>query len=241
MPSFQYSARDRAGKQISGTLAGTDERAVREQLRRKDLFVTTIQEQKQNAGQAGGGGSKKVTLNDMVVMSRQLSTLVRAGLPLVESLYTLAGQTTNPTLKNVLNEIRQDVLSGSTFSDALAKHPKVFSELYQSLAKAGEVAGALDETLTVAAEQLDKEQELKEKVKAAFVYPAAVVVTAAGVVFFMLVFIVPVFANVYSQFKADLPAPTQLLVTASFIIRTYWWATFGSVFLFVRFIKKWQT
>jgi len=240
MPSFQYVARDRAGKQISGTLAGTDERAVREQLRRKDLFVTTIQEQKQAAGQSAGGRSKKVTLNDMVVMSRQLSTLVRAGLPLVESLYTLAGQTTNPTLKNVLNEIRQDVLSGATFSDALAKHPKVFSELYQSLAKAGEVAGALDETLTVAAEQLDKEQELREKVKAAFVYPAAVVVTAVGVVFFMLIFVVPVFANVYAQFKAELPAPTQLLVTLSHIVRNYWYMTFLSVFLAFKAIKRWQ-
>ena len=240
MPSFQYVARDRGGKQISGTLAGTDERAVREQLRRKDLFVTTIQEQKQAAGQNAGGKSKKVTLNDMVVMSRQLSTLVRAGLPLVESLYTLEGQTTNPTLKMTLNDIRQDVLAGSTFSDALAKHPKIFSELYQSLAKAGEVAGALDETLTVAAEQLDKEQELKEKVKAAFVYPAAVVVTAAGVVFFMLIFVVPVFANVYSQFKAELPAPTQILVTASFLIRKYWWACFAAVFFAFKGIKKWQ-
>src|SRR5207253_11211665 len=111
-------------------------------------------------------------------------------------------------LKQTLTEIRNDVLAGSTFSDGLAKHPKIFSELYQSLAKAGEVAGALDETLQVAAEQLDKEQDLKEKVKAAFVYPIAVVVTAVGVVFFLLTFVVPVFAGVYDQFHAKLPAPT---------------------------------
>src|SRR5689334_13182316 len=141
MPSFAYVARDRAGKQLAGTLAGSDERAVRDQLRRKDLFVTTITEQKQSVSSFGGGTrAKKVSLNDMVVMSRQLSTLVHAGLPLVESLHTLAAQTTNPTLKAAIMEIRADVLAGSNFSDALGKHPKIFSELYQALAKAGEIA-----------------------------------------------------------------------------------------------------
>ncbi len=239
MPSFQYLARDRAGKQVRGTLAGADERAVREQLRRKDLFVTTITEQKQ-AASAGGGARKKVSLPDMVVMSRQLATLVRAGLPLIDSLHTLAGQTTNVTLKQALVDIRTDVLAGSTFSDALGKHPKIFSELYQSLARAGEVAGALDETLHVAAEQLDKEQELKEKVKAAFVYPMAVVITAVGVVFFLLTFVVPVFAGVYEQFHAKLPAPTLLLVSASKIIRGYWWMVVIGTYVSIKVLKKWQ-
>src|SRR5579871_6226723 len=161
MPSYQYVARDRAGKKVQGTLAGLDERAVREQLRRKDLYVTTVTVQKQAASQSTGlfGKKKKVSLNDMVVMSRQLATLVRAGLPLVDSLYTLAGQTQNSFLKQTLTDCRNDVLAGSTFTQALAKHPAVFSDLYQSLANAGEVAGALDETLQVAAEQLDKEQQ----------------------------------------------------------------------------------
>lgn len=241
MPSFSYVARDRAGKQLVGTLAGSDERAVRDQLRRKDVFVTTITEQKvASSSFVGGTRTKKVTLNDMVVMSRQLSTLVHAGLPLVESLHTLAAQTTNPTLKAAIIEIRADVLAGSNFSDALGKHPKIFSELYQSLAKAGEIAGALDETLQVAAEQLDKEQELREKVKAAFVYPMAVVITAVGVVFFLLTFVVPVFANVYEQFHAKLPAPTLLLVSASKLIRGYWWMVAIGTFVGVKMLKRWQ-
>src|SRR5262245_43357396 len=116
MPTFQYIARDRAGKMVNGTLAGMDEAAVREQLRRKDLFVTTLSIHKKPGAQSGSAlRKKKVSLNDMVVMSRQLSTLVKAGLPLVECLFVLAGQTTNPMLKQALVEIRSDVLAGSTF------------------------------------------------------------------------------------------------------------------------------
>ena len=243
MPSFVYVARDRAGKKVQGTLSGLDERAVRDQLRRKDLFVTTLASQKQGSGgPAPGlfGRKKKVKLNDMVVMSRQLATLVRAGLPLVESLGTLATQTQNATLKQVLMDIRTDVLGGSTISQGLSKHPEIFSELYQSLASAGEVGGVLDETLQVAAEQLDKEQELREKVKAAFVYPAAVVITAFGVVTFLLTFVVPVFANVYDQFHAQLPAPTLILVDASKIIRGYWWMVIIAIYLVIRVFKKWS-
>jgi type IV pilus assembly protein PilC len=232
-----YLARDRTGKQVAGSVSGQDERGVREQLRRKDLFVTALTVQKQASGGSNGAfRKKKVSLNDMVVMSRQLATLVKAGLPLVESLGALVNQTQNPTLKATLTEIRTDVLAGATFSASLGKHPAIFSELYQSLAQAGETAGALDETLQTAAEQLDKEQELREKVKAAFVYPAAVVITAVGVVTFLLTFVVPVFANVYDQFHAKLPAPTLLLVTVSKFIRGYWYiaalGTFGLLKLF---------
>lgn len=241
MPSYVYLARDRGGKQIAGTVSGQDERGVREQLRRKDLFVTTLTVQRQ-ASVPGGGAfrKKKVSLNDMVVMSRQLATLVRAGLPLVESLGALVNQTQNPTLRVALTEIRSDVIAGSTFSGSLGKHPAIFSELYQSLASAGETAGALDETLQTAAEQLDKEQELKEKVKAAFVYPAAVVITAVGVVVFLLTFVVPVFAGVYDQFHAKLPPPTMILVTLSKIIRNYWYLTGGTCFGLFKLFQWWR-
>lgn len=241
MPSYVYVARDRAGKKVQGALSGLDERAVREQLRRKDLFVTTLTVQKQASNQGPTLFKKnKVKLNDMVIMSRQLATLVRAGLPLVDSLGTLSAQTQNPMLKQVLLDIRQDVLAGSTFSQGLAKHPAIFSELYQSLANAGEVGGVLDDTLQTAAEQLDKEQELKEKVKSAFVYPMAVIITAVGVVTFLLIFVVPVFANVYDQFHAPLPAPTQILVAASKIISHFWYMVGGAVYGCFRVYKKWS-
>ncbi len=242
MPTYEYVARDRAGKSVKGTLSAVDERAVREQLRRKDLYVTRMTTKKEAASQGNSllQRKKKVSLNDMVIMSRQLATLVKAGLPLVECLFTLASQTQNPTLKQALIEIRNDVLAGSTFSDALAKHPKIFSELYQSLSRAGEVSGSLDETLHVAAEQLDKEQELKEKVKAAFVYPAAVVFTAVGVVFFLLTFVVPVFADVYKQFNAELPGPTRMLILFSTLIRSYWYIVAAGVFVGWKVYKRWS-
>lgn len=239
MPNFQYWARDRSGKPVHGLLAAIDERALRDNLRRKELFVTRIGTPKQ-ASSSGLFAKKKVSLNDMVVMSRQLATLVRAGLPLVQCLDALVGQTTNRILKQALADIRADVLAGSTFSDALAKHPKIFSELYQALARAGEIAGALDETLQTAAEQLDKEQDLREKVKAAFVYPMAVVITAAGVVFFMLTFVVPVFAKVYQQFHAELPLPTQMLVNASYVIRNYWYMVIIAGWGAIKGIKTWS-
>src|SRR5437016_4348217 len=128
MPSYSYVARDRAGKQMKGTLSGADERSVRDQLRRKDLFVTTIAEQRQGNTGSVSGTRKKVSLNDMVVMSRQLATLVRAGLPLIDCLYTLTNQTSNQSLRQALADVRTEVLAGSTFSDALGKHPKIFSE-----------------------------------------------------------------------------------------------------------------
>ncbi len=241
MPNFEYVARDRAGKQVKGWLAGADEQSVRDQLRRKELFVTTVSVKRDApAQQSGLFKRKKVGLGDMVVMSRQFATLVRAGLPLVECLYTLAGQTTQLALKSVLNEVRSDVLAGSTLTEALAKHPKIFSELYLSLVSAGEVAGALDETLQVAAEQLDKEQQLREKVKSAFVYPIAVLVTAGGVVFFLLTFVVPVFASVYDQFHAKLPAPTMMLLMLSVAIRSYWYLLIAGAFGAVKLLKRWQ-
>jgi len=240
MPNYQYWARDRSGRSVSGALAAPDEQTLREQLRRKELFVTRVAAQKQSSVQSGGLFSKrKVSLNDMVVMSRQLATLVRAGLPLVQCLDALVGQTQNRTLKAALTEIRNEVLAGATFSDALGRHPRIFSELYQALAHAGEMAGALDETLHTAAEQLDKEQQLREKVKSAFVYPIAVMVTAAGVVVFMLTVVVPVFAKVYDQFNAQLPGPTLLLVFLSHVIRSYWYIVLASLFGFVKAFRWW--
>lgn len=241
MPTFTYSARDKSGKSVTGTIAATDDRAVRDQLRRKDLFVTRIAMQKQSGGGAAGFmAQRKVGMNDMVVMSRQLATLVRAGLPLVQCLDALVAQTQCRPLKAALSDIRNDVLAGSTFSEALAKHPRIFSELYQALSKAGEIAGALDDTLHTAAEQLDKEMELREKVKSAFVYPIAVMVTAAGVVAFMLCCVVPVFAKVYDQFHAELPLPTKTLVIASGIVINYWWLCIISIVVATRTLVMWM-
>lgn len=224
MATFSYTARDIEGQSVSGTLTATDERAVREQLRRNNLFVTRLDAQGV-ASAAGGGGllKRRAKLYDLVIYSRQLATLVRAGLPLTEALQVMVEQTKSETLRAVTLEMQRDIAAGSTFTAAMKRHPRVFSELYVALAEAGELGGMLDKTLDSAATQLDEEMEIRERVKSAFVYPIAVIVVAVGVVFFLLSVVVPVFARVYKQFRADLPPVTQLLITISNGLRSYWW------------------
>ncbi len=226
MPTFTYTARDRSGAQQTGTSTAASMGELKSQLREKNLFVTDAREQAANeTGKAQGGlfSRRKVKLGDMVVMSRQLATLVRAGLNITECLYSVAGQTENATLADTLTQVRLDVLTGSTLAGAMRKHPRVFNEMYVSLVDAGEAGGLLDKTLETAAVQFSEEADLREKVKAAFTYPLLVMVAAVGVVAFMLVVIVPVFAQVYKQFGSQLPIVTQSLVLVSAIVVNYWW------------------
>jgi type IV pilus assembly protein PilC len=224
MPTFSYVARNIDGQPVTGSLTAADERAVRDQLRQNNLFVTRLQAQETaSSGASSSVFQTKVKLYDLVVFSRQFATLVRAGLPLTESLGALAEQTRNPTLRQAIVEMQHDIATGATLTVAMKKHPRVFSELYVSLAEAGELGGMLDITLDAAATQLDTEMEIREKIKSAFVYPIAVLTVAIGVVFFLLAYVVPVFANIYKQFRAELPAITQSLVTASALLRSYWW------------------
>lgn len=220
MPTFQYSARDREGNLQTGVLAAENTAELREILRNKDLFLTKYQLRKGKVvdqGQVAPGlfGAKKVKLGDMVVMSRQLATLVRSGLPIIEALSAVSAQTENQTLVDALNAVRLDVLTGASLAGGMRRHPKVFTDLYTALVEAGEAAGTLDHTLELAAKQFDEEAELREQVKSALTYPVIVIVAALGVVAFMLVFIVPAFAKVYDQFNAPLPAVTQSLIFLS--------------------------
>lgn len=226
MPTFTYTARDRSGQQTRGVMTGTDVNQIREQLRKRDLYLTSVRQHAGGADRRQIGrlfARRSVKLGDMVVMSRQLATLVRAGMPLVEALFSVAAQTENPLLVETLNEVRVDVLTGSNLADAMGRHPKVFNELYVSLVRAGEAGGVLDETLETAAIQFDKEAELREKVRSAFVYPILVLITAVGVVAYLLGAVVPVFARVYQQFNATLPPVTQMLVLTSQIATRWWW------------------
>ncbi|MEP6756091.1 MAG: type II secretion system F family protein [Chthonomonadales bacterium] len=239
MSSFTYTARDRNGAQKLGVVDARHVNEAREMLRAKDLFVVEIQEKASTEG-SRPKRKKKVKIGDMVVMSRQLATLVRAGLSIIECLHIVATQTENSTFADALNDVRLSVLTGSTLADALRRHPKVFNEKYVALVQAGETGGVLDQTLEIAAQQFDQEADLREKVKAAFVYPMVVMFASIAVVIFMLVFIVPVFANVYVQFGAELPPVTQLLVTMSFVIVHYWWAVGISIYVGIKFLKKYH-
>lgn len=226
MPVFEYSARNREGKLEKGTLNAESERELREALRSDSLFLTHHKvrfDPTSTTNPDAGIFAAKVKLRDMVVMSRQLATLVRAGLPINEALHTCAVQTENQTLSKVLKDVRVDIVAGDSMSEAMRKRPRIFTDLYCSLVEAGEAGGVLDRTLDVAAEQFDKEAELREKVKAAMTYPIIVILAAVGVVAFMLLMIVPTFAKVYVQFKAELPFVTKSLVGLSGFMINYTW------------------
>lgn len=222
----------------SGLLAAENAAELREVLRNRDLYLTKSQLRRGRVSDESTSGQsifgqKKVKLGDMVVMSRQLATLVRSGLTIIEALSAVAAQTENPTLVDALNMVRLDVLTGQSLGSAMRKHPKVFNEIYVSLVEAGEAAGTLDHTLELAATQFDEEAELREQIKAALTYPAIVVVAACGVVAFMLVFVVPAFAKVYQQFHAQLPAVTRMLIALSDIVLHRAWVVILAAILLI--------
>lgn len=241
MPTYQYQARDKQGELQTGTHVADSETDLRFSLRSRDLFITSFSVAADKASvtsSQGIFGKKKVKLYDLVIMSRQLASLVRAGVTVVEALDTVSSQSGNPTLVEALQQCRIDILSGDSMALAMGKHPKVFNELYVALVDAGETGGMLEDTLEVAADQFDKQASLQEKVKSALMYPIIVMVASVGVVVFMLVFIVPVFKKVYEQFNAELPFMTQLLIAMSDVIMN-WWFIVGAVLVGLYFAYKW--
>ncbi|NIM05337.1 MAG: type II secretion system F family protein [Armatimonadetes bacterium] len=230
MPVYSYVARDTQGQLVTGSTAGADVTIVRRDLRENGYYVVSLSEQREAESlSARWARFRGVKLGDLVIFSQQLATMVGAGLPIVECLYELIEETENQALRMALVQVTQDILAGSTFSQALSRHPRIFSELFVALVHAGEVGGVLDQTLVSIADNLDKEQELREKVKSAFVYPIVVLVVAAAVVTFMLMFIIPVFERVYAQFRAQLPAATLGLIAVSNFLTRFWWLAIAGI------------
>jgi len=224
MPTYTYVARDGKGQPVTGSKHGADITAVRRELRDNNLFVVSLHEEHEKESlSVRWARFRGVKLSDLVIFSQQLATMVGAGLPIVECLYELIEETENPALRAALVQVTQDILAGSTFSQALARHPKIFSELFVALVHAGEIGGVLDQTLATIAENLDKEQELREKVRSAFVYPIVVLVVATAVVSVILLRVIPVFQRVYAQFESQLPGPTLALMRFSDFMVHYWW------------------
>jgi type IV pilus assembly protein PilC len=242
MPNYTYKARDLSGNLTSGVVFADNDAALRSALRDSRLYLVDYKKSADSGERARGGfgRAKRVKLTDLVVSSRQLATLVRAGLPIIETLATLRAQVENQTLSAALAEIQQDVMSGSTLNDAMAKHPTIFPKLCIALVAAGEAGGMLDKTLDIMADQLDKEANMQAQVKAAMAYPKLVCVACAGVIAFMLTFIVPVFAKVYDQFHAQLPSVTLLLVAMSDFVTKMWWLALLLIFLFIKAMKAFR-
>lgn len=226
MASFIYQARDASGRPISGDIEAVDTQGAASSLMDRGLMVISIR-----AGAVRKAGKKrrqgKVKSQDLVVFTRQLATMMDAGLPLVQSLTALQEQTDSPSLKPVLRQTTEQVEQGHTFSEALAEHPKVFTKLYVSMVEAGETGGLLAEILDRLACYLEASSRLKKKVKSAMTYPVIVCVVALGIALFLIVKVIPIFGNIYKDFGAQLPAPTQILIDISDFIRTYFILAMG--------------
>jgi type IV pilus assembly protein PilC len=212
--TFTYKARTRQGEILQDSMEGADALAVAAELRQRGLLVIDVMEQ--GVGQRDLlEPFKKVKLVDLVVFTRQFSTMINAGLPIVHALYVLSEQTDNPKLKEVVARVRKDVEAGLALSEALDKHPKVFDRLYVEMVRAGEIGGILDGVLLRIASQLEGDQELRRKVKSAMTYPTVVLVLAVLAASFMLIFIVPVFARMFEDLGGTLPLPTRVAMALS--------------------------
>src|SRR6266849_9493681 len=219
MASFAYVARETgSGREIRSSVDATTEQAAIAALLNRNLLVVSIQEKIGKKGRTSGG---RVALADLVIFTRQLATMIDAGLAMVQSLQALAEQTTNKVMRDVIKDVCTRVESGDSFSEALQKHPKAFSRLYVCMVAAGEKGGLLAEILARLATYLENTARLRKKVKSAMMYPTVVTVVAIGITIFLLIKVVPVFGEIFQSFGAELPKPTQYLVNLSNIVKHY--------------------
>jgi len=243
--TFQYKVKDKNGKLVEGSLEAENAQLVVSKLRSMGYVPIEIQQQ--------GGATlqrelkipfltERVKLKDVSVFSRQFATMINSGLSLLRALNILAEQTESKALAEIVNQVRLDVEKGSSLSQAMAKHPKAFGRLYVSMVRAGEVGGALDSVLMRLADTIEKQVELRRKVKSAMTYPLVVAILVLTIVTAMLLFVIPMFQGIYKQLGGTLPAPTQVLINISNVCRKLWYVIFvvevAGAFAFKRWINS---
>lgn len=241
--TFTYKVKDTTGKIHDGEMEATTSGAVAKALRDKGFVPISVEEKTSSALQKEihiPGFTDRIKFKDVAVFSRQFATMINSGLSLLRSLNILAAQTDSKALAKIIGEVKLKVETGASLSEAMAEHPKAFSTLYVSMVKAGEVGGLLDETLLRLADTIEAQVALRQKIKSAMMYPTAVLGLVVLIVTAMLMFIVPLFEDLYADLGGELPAPTKVLLLISAIITTYWWAvvivTGGGIFAFKRWI-----
>ena len=238
--TFSFRAVDATGGKVLGELDADSPEGVVQTLRERGLLALEVK-QKVKALELSLDRFARVSMEDLAIVTRQLSTMINAGLSLMRALSVLESQTENPRLKLTLADVRNDIQAGLSLSDSLAKHPKVFNELYVAMIRAGETGGFLEDVLRRVADQLESQSRLRRQVRGAMVYPAVVLTVAVGVLAGMLIFIIPVFAGVFKQFGGKLPSITQMLITLSHALRNEWYIfIFGAVALVFGF-RKWKS
>jgi len=234
MPTYKYKTTIK-GKVQSGEIEAEDEQGAISKLKQKNIAVTSVKKKFESAFLSN---KKPITERDIVIFTRQFSTMVDAGLPLVQCLEILGKQADNPSFGEIIMKVKVDIESGNNLSDAMRKHPKVFNSLYTNLVEAGEAGGILDTILGRLANYIEKAMALKKKVKAAMVYPSAIVTVAVTVVAFLMVFVIPTFATMFSSGGAELPGPTALVMDLSNFFRNQWYYLLGGPIIFFFIFKK---
>jgi type IV pilus assembly protein PilC len=224
MPKYNWEARSKAGSVQKGVMEATSVLQVEGQLKKYGFSGISVKEDGKGLSfeiKLFGGRAKKVQTKDLVVFTRQFATMIDSGLPLVQCLDILSGQQENKTFKDILIKVKESVESGSTFADALGKHPKAFDQLYVNLVAAGEVGGILDTILNRLAAYIEKSMKLTKQVKGAMVYPITIMTIAVVVVGVILVFVIPTFAKMFIEFGGELPLPTRIVIAISNFLTKY--------------------
>jgi len=245
---FKYTAKDKTGKSVTGTLEVSDQKAAADELRKQELIIISIQafedkakEKKKDSAAKPKKSGRKVKLTELVLFSRQLATMIDSGIPLVQTLEILTEQVDQPVFKAVIHDVQKDVSSGSAFYEALAKHPNAFTPFFVNMVKAGESSGSLDDIMDRLAAYLEKTDSLIRKVRSAMIYPIVVTVVAIVITLGMMLFIVPTFKSIFADFGGKLPLPTLILIAISdFLIHFFfvWFSAFViGLFLLRRFLK----
>lgn len=231
---FEWEGKDRNGKQVRGETRAAGENQVQAALRRQGVLTTKIKRRRMRSG-------KSIKPKDMAIFTRQLATMMKAGVPLLQAFDIVGRGNPNPSVTKLLNDIRTDVETGTSLSSAFRKYPLYFDNLYCNLVEAGEAAGILDQLLDRLAVYMEKTEAIKSKIKSALMYPISVLIVAFVVTAVIMIFVVPAFKEVFSNFGADLPAPTLAVIAISEIFVDYWWLIFGGLFGgFYFFMQAWR-
>ncbi|XZG71083.1 type II secretion system F family protein [Chitinibacteraceae bacterium HSL-7] len=232
--TYSWEGKDRNGKIIKGEMRAAGEAVLRNHLRRQGINVTRIKKQRLKGG-------RRITDEDVTMFTRQLATMLKSGVPLLTAFDIVAKGHGNPSMTKLLMDIKTDIETGSSMTQAFKKHPKYFDALYCNLVQAGEQAGILDALLARLATYKEKILAVKKKIKSAMFYPTAVLVAAFVITAVIMIFVIPAFKDLFSNFGADLPAPTQIVIAMSDFFVDYWWAIFGAIFGGVwGFMKAWK-
>ena len=238
MPTFVWKGRTMAGETQAGEVSFDRQEEALDFLRKKRILVTSLKEKSKGfkfALPSSGGVSTK----EMAIFTRQFATMISAGLPLVQCLDILAAQTTKPAFAKVIADVTREVEAGSTLADALGKNKRVFDDLFRNMIQAGEAGGILDDILIRLAQYIEKADALKRKIQGAMIYPAVVLTVALGATAFMLIFIIPTFAKMFTDFGGELPLPTAIVLAMSKFLRMFWWVIAAAITATVIGLQRW--